>query len=82
MSAFMNVRLYKCPLIQMSAYTNVRLYKCSPHQGNTVVEHSPHHHKARVQGQQPMPVQQMLEKIMKKYNLQVFHLLRNPIDKL
>ncbi len=29
----------------MSAYTNACLYKCSPHRGNTVVEHSPHHLK-------------------------------------
>ena len=29
----------------MSAYTNVRLYKCPPHRVNTVVEHSAHHLK-------------------------------------
>jgi hypothetical protein len=26
-SAYMNIRLYECLLIQMSAYTNVRLYE-------------------------------------------------------
>ncbi len=28
MSAYMNVRLYECPLIQMSAFVNVSLYEC------------------------------------------------------
>ncbi len=56
MSAYTNVCLHKCPLIQMSAYTNVCLYKCPLIQMSAytnvcltgvIIEHSPHHPKVK-----------------------------------
>ncbi len=61
----------------MSAYTNVRITGVTQWLNTHLIIL-----RSSVQVLQPIPVPQMWEKIRKKYNLQVFHLLLNPVDKL